>query len=202
MQIGILGTGRVAQALAAGWTAAGHAVTFGSRDPESKTDLSHPVADSAGTVSAAAVVVNATQGAATLDLVAQIGAAPFADKTIVDVANAVTPEFALMYPNDSLGQKLQQSLPDAKVVKTLNTVNSSLMANSAAVPASNVFMCGDDADAKATVAQLLQELGWPADSVLDLGGIASARASEHYFLMGAALLQALGTPTFNIRVVH
>ena len=66
---------------------------------------------------------------------------------------------------------------------------------------SSVFVSGDDAGAKATVTSLLADLGWPDGSVVDLGGIASARGPEHYFLMFAAIMQSLRSPAFNIRLV-
>jgi hypothetical protein len=52
------------------------------------------------------------------------------------------------------------------------------------------------------VRSLLKDLGWSTDDIIDLGGIASARGVEHYFLMFAALMQTLKTPEFNIRLVH
>ena len=76
------------------------------------------------------------------------------------------------------------------------------MAGSAgAIPPSSVFVSGDDAGAKATVTSLLEDFGWANESVVDLGGIGSARGPEHYFLMFVALMQSLRTPIFNIRLV-
>ena len=147
------------------------------------------------------LVVNVTPGAATLDVVKQIGPDVLADKTLVDAANAVTSDLRLLYPNDSLGERLQQMLPQTNVVKTLNTLNISVMTNPGAVPPSTIFLSGDDEQAKKTVSELLQELGWPTDSVLDLGDITTARGPEHYFIMFATMLSALRTPLFNIRLV-
>jgi hypothetical protein len=75
------------------------------------------------------------------------------------------------------------------------------MTTLAALSPSSVFVSSDDASAKATVGGLLADLGWPAGSIIDLGGIRSARGPEHYFLMFAALVQSLPTPEFNIRLV-
>jgi predicted dinucleotide-binding enzyme len=187
MRLAILGTGNVAQTLARRLSETGHEVTFGSRDPASRTGLDAPV--------------NATPGAASLEVVGGIGAAAFAGKVLVDVANANTPAFELVYPNSSLGEKLQAALPDAKVVKTMNTAAMAVMTEPAALPPSSVFMSGDDAGAKATVKSLLGGLGWPDDSIVDLGGIVSARGAEHYSLMFAALMQSVGSPEFNIRLI-
>jgi 8-hydroxy-5-deazaflavin:NADPH oxidoreductase len=201
MDIGILGTGRVAQSLAHSWAAAGHQITFGSRDPSSKAGLDFPVMPLSAAVTDNQLVVNATPGSASLELAEGIGAAAFRGKVLVDVANASTASFELVYPNASLAEKLQAALPEAHVVKTMNTAAMSVMSEPGTLPPSSVFVSGDDAGAKATVVGLLTDLGWPADSIVDLGGIQSARGPEHYFLMFAAILQSLGSPKFNVRLV-
>jgi predicted dinucleotide-binding enzyme len=199
MKIGILGTGNVSRTLARRWLAAGHQVTFGSRDPAVKGDLGAPVASLADAVAGNDVVVNATPGSASLAVVEGVGAAAFAGKVVIDVANAATPSFELAYPNSSLAEKLQAALPEARVVKTLNTAAMTVMTEPASLPPSSVFVSGDDAGA--TVTSLLADFGWPEESVVDLGGIASARGPEHYLLMFGALMQSLRNPAFNIRLV-
>jgi predicted dinucleotide-binding enzyme len=201
MEIGILGTGSVAQTLARRWSASGHQITFGSRDPSSKGSLGFPVARLAAAVADHNVVVNATPGSASLELAEGIGAVAFAGKILVDVANANTPSFELVYPNASLTEKLQAALPETHVVKTMNTAAMSVMTEPGTLPASSVFVSGDDAGAKATVTALVADLGWPDGSIIDLGGVQSARGPEHYFLMFAALMRSLRTPQFNIRLV-
>lgn len=201
MNIGILGTGGVAQALADALNAAGHSVTFGSRTPQDKAGLRHPVGDTATVVQGTALLVNATSGGAILDIVGRLGAELFAGKTIIDVANGLTAEFALAYPNDSLGRRLQDAVPAARVVKALNTVNVAVMTNPGPLATTSVFVSGDDAAAKRQAAGLIRDLGWDADSVIDLGAITTARAAEHYALLFFALGQALQTRNVNIRVV-
>jgi predicted dinucleotide-binding enzyme len=201
VKIGILGTGYVAQTLARRWAEGGHEVTFGSRDPAAKRDLPGPVADHGGAIADADVVVNATPGAVSLDLVEAIGASVFGSKVVVDVANAATPSFELVYPNSSLAEHLQAVLPQARVVKTMSTANMTVMTRPGDLPPSSVFVSGDDAAAKATVRELLSDFGWDDESIVDLGGVRSARGPEHFFLMFAAVFQALKTPQFNIRLV-
>ncbi|HMG63850.1 MAG TPA: NAD(P)-binding domain-containing protein [Streptosporangiaceae bacterium] len=201
MQLGILGTGNVAQILAQHWSAAGHDITFGSRKPAEAGARSAPVASLADAVAGSDVVVNATPGAASLAVAHSVGAAAFTGKVLIDVANANTPSLELVYPNSSLGEKLQAALPAARVVKTLNTAAMSVLTEPASLPPSSVFVSGDDAGAKATVTSLLADLGWPGESVVDLGPITSARGPEHYFLMFAAIMQSLRSPAFNIRLV-
>ncbi len=191
----------VAQTLAQRLSETGHEVTFGSRDPASKEGLDAPVASLADAVAGNEVVINATPGSASLEVVVGIGAAAFEGTVLIDVANANTPSFELVYPNSSLGEKLQAALPGAKVVKTMNTAAMTVMTEPTALPPTSVFVSGDDAAAKATVASLLAGFGWPEDAIVDIGGIASARGTEHYFLMFAALMQSVGSPNFNMRLV-
>jgi predicted dinucleotide-binding enzyme len=200
VQIGVLGTGGVGQTVASAWSKAGHEVTLGSRDPGSKS-FEVPVRPLADVVAGADVVVNATPGADSLDTLIAIGAPKFAGKVLIDVANANTPSFELVYPNSSLGEKLQDALPGAHVVKTMNTAAMTVLTDPASLGPSSVFLSGNDANAKATVAGLLADLGWAEDAIIDLGDITTARGVEHYFLLFAALMQA-GGPNFNIRVVR
>jgi hypothetical protein len=201
MKIGILGTGHVAHLLASAWANAGHQITLGSRDPGAKR-LDFPVTTLADTVRWAEVVVNATPGAATLAMLSTIDPSRFAGKTLIDVANAFTPEFALVYPNSSLAEHLQAALPGARVVKTLNTGAMTLMANPRRIGPSSVFLSGNDGEAKAQTAALLRKLGWSDDDIVDLGGVESARGPEHYSLLGFGLMGTLKSEAVNIRVVR
>src|ERR1039458_6378937 len=93
MKLAILGTGNVAQTLARRLSETGHEVTFGSRDPASKEGLDAPVTSLEAAVTGHDVVINATPGSASLEVVAGIGAAAFAGTVLIDVANANTPAF-------------------------------------------------------------------------------------------------------------
>jgi predicted dinucleotide-binding enzyme len=201
MKIGILGTGHVAQLLASTWANAGHEITLGSRDPGSKRP-DFPVNTLADTVRWADIVVNATPGAATLATLSTVDSGWFAGKTLIDVANAITPAFALVYPNSSLAEHLQAALPGARVVKTLNTGAMTLMANPRRIGPSTVFLSGDDAGAKLEARGLLRDLGWSDDDIFDLGGVESARGPEHYSLLAFALGGTLQSDAVNIRVIQ
>jgi predicted dinucleotide-binding enzyme len=120
MNIGIIGTGHVAATLAERWAASGHAVTLGSRDPGAAS-TGFPVASVAEVVRGHDVLVNATPGAVSLEALGAVDPGAYAGKVVIDVANAVGPSFDLLYPNSSLGERLAEALPDAKIVKTLNT---------------------------------------------------------------------------------
>lgn len=201
MNIGILGTGHVALLLAAAWTKAGHDIVLGSRDPGSKR-LDFPVKDLTAVVNGAEIVVNAIVGASAAETISTIDAGAFGGKTVIDVTNAVTPTFELVYPNSSLAEHLQAALPNAHIVKTMNTGSMTVMTNPTSISPSSVFLSGDDAGAKAQATGLLRDLGWTDDEIIDLGGIQSARGPEHFVVLFFGLAGTLKSPAFNIHVVR
>ena len=110
-------------------------------------------------------------------------------KILIDVTNATAPAKdgmpdALSYPNSSLAEQLQRELPRTRVVKTLNTMVFTVMVDPRilATPPT-VFLSGDDDDAKKIVLGLLMELGWPAQCIMDLGDITTARGPEAVTLL-------------------
>jgi 8-hydroxy-5-deazaflavin:NADPH oxidoreductase len=203
MRIAILGTGRVAQTLAASLLRAGHDVVFGSRDPGDRSGLPARALASADAVVGADVVVNAVQGVDTIPLLASIGPAKLDGAVLWDIANAANPDFSLAIPDDSLGRRIQEAFPGVKVVKAANHVAAVVIADPTTLPApTTLFLSGDDTGAKEVVSGLLIDLGWPRESLFDLGGIANAYGQEHYLALFGAMLQKLGTPYFNIAIVE
>jgi 8-hydroxy-5-deazaflavin:NADPH oxidoreductase len=199
MKLGILGTGHVATVLGGAWSKT-HEVTLGSRDPAK--DVGFTVRSLTDAVTSADVVVNAILGSVAVDVISGIDAGAFAGKTLVDVANATTPSFDLVYPDSSLAEKLQDARPDARVVKSMNTAAITTIANPGVIGPSSVFLSGDDAGAKVEAAGLLKDLGWADDDIIDLGGVETARGPEHYIVLFVKLAGLLKTESFNIRVVH
>jgi predicted dinucleotide-binding enzyme len=103
--------------------------------------------------------------------------------------------------DDSLGEQLQRAFPEARIVKALNTVTAAVMVQPDLLPGTHtIFVCGDDADAKEQAGRLLQEFGWPVDSILDLGDIGAARGMEMYLLLWLRLWGATGSPLLNVDV--
>lgn len=201
MKIAFVGTGTVAKKLALPWSEAGHEIVFGSRNP-STVDAPYAVLSQTDAVGDADVVINAVPGSAALDTFRAIGDAALAGKVVIDLANALGEDRGLMYPNSSLGKELQNALPNARIVKTLNTAYIGLLAKPGAfADPGSVFVSGDDDAAKDVVGGLLRDLGWSADRIIDLGGIETARGAEHYFVLFLDLLGATGGSRFNIRVV-
>lgn len=216
MRIGILGTGQVGRTLASRLAELGHDVLMGARDPANPRAAEWAEAagsrGSAGTFADAAahgeVVINATAGAASLRALDQAGATNLAGRVLMDVSNPIAEvtggSLQLTTANtDSLAEQIQRAYPDSRVVKTLNTVNASVMVDPGRLPEPHtMFLAGDDAAAKAVVRGILAELGWPAESIVDLGGLSAARGMEMYLPLWLKTMQALGTAAFNIRIVR
>lgn len=207
----MIGTGTVGRTLATAWARAGHAVVLGSRrhaDALARTELSAALAagvgvtDPASAAADADVVVNATPGTASVSALLAVGAAALEGKVLLDVGVGFDEEGGLSHPRESLGEEIQRTFPGTRVVKTLVTVDRELMIAPGSLEGpSTVFLSGQDPDAKHTVAGLLADLGWPKDSLLDLGGIATARGQEHYALLFMGIAGAIGSYGFGIRVV-
>ena len=215
--VGILGTGVVGQTLGSAFLRLGHGVLLGSRDADNPKATAW-AADAAGLGGTARhgtfrdaaqfgdVIVNATLGDGTLPAVAAAGTEALAGEILIDASNPL--DFSAGFPpslsvpsTDSLAEQIQRANPTTKVVKTLNTVTAGVMVDPSRVPGEHsVFICGDDAAAKANVVELLGSLGWSAGRIIDLGGLASARATEVYVLLWVRLFAALGTADFNIEL--
>ncbi|GGT79780.1 MULTISPECIES: NADPH-dependent F420 reductase [Streptomyces] len=201
----------VARALAAGSARAGHDIVLGSRrpdDPERRAELRELLAtgvrleSSASAAADAEVLVNATPGGASLALLTSIGAPALAAKVLLDVAVGFQEDITLTHPVVSLGEEIQQAFPDTPVVKTLCTLARELTVDPGSLEGpSTVFLSGDHADAKRSVRTLLTDLGWPEESILDLGGIVTSRGQEHYALLFVGIAEAIGSYGFGIRVV-
>jgi predicted dinucleotide-binding enzyme len=112
-------------------------------------------------------------------------------------------QLGVEWGQDSLGEQIQNAFPETKVVKTLNTMNAYVMVNPALVPGDhNVFLSGNDTDARKQVAAFLNEwFGWKPENILDLGDITTARGVEMLLPLWIRLYGALQTPMFNFKVV-
>jgi predicted dinucleotide-binding enzyme len=175
MKIAVLGTGTVGQTLAVGFQQAGHEVSIASRSGDRLADFSGrtgiPEQTMATAAAAAEVVVLAVKGEVAEALASSL-AAELSGKVVIDTTNpiagapvgGVLPYFT--GPNDSLLQRLQGAAPNAHFVKAFNSVGSHLMVRpqlQGGRPA--MFIGGDHAGAKATVASLCADLGWSTEDV-------------------------------------
>jgi predicted dinucleotide-binding enzyme len=193
MKVGVLGSGAVGQVLADGFLKHGHEVMRGSRDPAKLAGWKAGAGPKArtGTFAEAAgfgeCVVLAVKGTAAGAAVEACGAA-LDGKPVIDATNPIAegpPDRGVVRfftgPNESLMESLQAKAPKARFVKAFSCVGSALMVNpqlSGGRP--TMFMCGDDAGAKAQVAGVLDQFGWEVE---DCGGAVAARAIEPLCLL-------------------
>jgi len=200
MRIGVLGTGMVGRAIAGRLAALGHDVRVGSR---TAGDGAVEFADAAAH---GELLFNCTSGAGSLEALTAAGERNLAGKTLIDVSNPL--DFSSGGPalfttsTESLGERIQAAFPDARVVKSLNTVNCNLMVDPASLPGDHViFVCGNEEAAKAQARDLLGELGWPPERVIDLGDITGARGAEMYVMLWVRLWGVVGSAHFNVALL-
>jgi hypothetical protein len=186
VKVGILGSGDVGKAFARAFGALGHGVVIGSRSPEKLSDFVGGEADrvTSGTFEEAArsgdLLVLATHGMATEEAITMAGKQNFDNKVVIDATNPLdfsggAPRLAIGH-TDSLGEQIQRSIPSARIVKAFNTVGNPLFFKPE-LPGGppDMFIGGNDADAKKLVSQVCDAFGW---GVVDLGGIEASRYLE------------------------
>jgi 8-hydroxy-5-deazaflavin:NADPH oxidoreductase len=202
MRIGVIGSGAVGRALAAGFASREHEVTIGTRSPEDNDDLQAwaaqhdnlAIGSFAGTAEAAELVVLAARGTAVEQAIATAGPQHFAGKVVIDATNPLdfsggAPALAVGH-TDSGGEIVQRAIPDAHVVKAFNTVSNSIMVDpELAGGRQPMFIAGNDDAAKATVADILSDFGWDA---FDVGGIERSRELESLVILWVAIGQRRG----------
>lgn len=214
MKVGVFGTGVVGHAIAGKLVRLGHEVMMGSRtsnnekaaDWVKKTGAGARQGDFTQAARFGELLFNCTLGVAALEVLQQAGADNLNGKVLIDVSNPLDfskgmPPTLAVCNTDSLGEQIQRRFPQAKVVKTLHTVNCNVMVQPALVPGEHdMFMSGNDADAKTQARRILQAFGWK--NVIDLGDIGNARATEMLLPIWVRLWSTLGTANFNFKVVR
>lgn len=211
MNITVIGSGRVGRTVAAGLASHGHHVTLSSRSPGDLSDWSAEsgiaVRGPAGSLEHADVVVNATPGQSSIEALTGARLGSRHGIVVVDLSNPL--DFSSSAPrlstgvDESLAEAIQAAFPEARVVKTLNTVNAAIMTDPASLAEPTLqFVCGNNAEAKRTVVDLLTGLGWQSDQIIDLGDLTGARVTEHYLMLWLRIMGALGTAEFNIRLAR
>jgi predicted dinucleotide-binding enzyme len=226
VRLGILGTGTVGKTIAARLASLEHEVMVGTRNPEETTSRTepdpygnppfsawqeeHPEVKLGTFAQAAAhgeMIVNATAGAVSLEALEQAGEDNLSGKVLIDVSNPLDfskgmPPTLSVVNTDSLGEQIQRRFPEAKVVKTLHTMNAYLMVDPAQLAGADhtVFVSGDDPGAKAAVTDLLRSFGWT--DIINLGDITTARGTEMVLPVWLRLFGALQKPVFNFKIVR
>lgn len=216
MKIAVLGTGVVGQTIGTKLIQLGHDVKMGSRTNNNekaeawvKTAGAHA---SHGTFTDAAasaeIIFNCTKGDATLEVLNAAGEKNMNGKILIDISNPL--DFSKGFPptlsicnDNSLGETIQKTFPDVKVVKTLNTMNCGLMVNPSMVAGDHtVFVNGNDADAKTEVKKILASFGWNEKNMVDVGDITTSRGVEQLLPIWVRLYGAFGNANFNFAIVR
>ena len=188
MQIGIIGSGVVAQALGAGFLKHGYDVVMGTRSPDKLKEwqAKHPTARITSVANAAAageIIVLAVKGTAAIDAARQAGVAALTGKVVIDTTNPIAdapPDHGVLEfftsSDESLMERLQREFPAARFVKAFNSVGNSFMVNptfKGGPP--TMFICGNFQEAKNEVRRILDQFGW---ETADMGSVEAARAIE------------------------
>lgn len=225
MKITILGTGMVGQTIAEKLLTLDHDISMGTRNPESSLSRTTPASGTQKTLKewlennntikllrfdeAAAnadLIMNATNGGATLEVLEKTGENNLSDKILIDISNPLDfshgmPPSLSVCNTDSLAEQIQRKFPKTKVVKSLNTMNTHIMMHPETITGDHtVFISGNDEGAKKIVSELLQSIGWKANNILDLGDISTARGTEMMLPVWLRLWGALGHANFNFQI--
>lgn len=186
-KIGVIGSGDVGKVLAAGFKKHGHDVTIASREGNKLGEWSAthgiPEASFAAVAASADILVLAVAGRAAEDAIRLAGIDNLAGKTVLDATNpiaAAPPQDGVLkfFTNldESLMERLQAQAPAARFVKAFSCVGNALMVDpDFGGTRPTMFICGNDAAAKATVTEVLTSFGWDSE---DLGTVTAARAIE------------------------
>ena len=216
MKVAVFGTGMVGDAIGPKLIERGHTVMMGYRTRDNEKSKNYVAKNGKkaknGTLSEAAelgdIIFNYTAGVASLEALRSGEQKNLAGKIIVDISNpldfskGMPPSLAVVNTN-SLGEEIQKTFHQSKVVKTLNTMWCGIMVNPAMINAGdhNVFVFGNDTSAKEEVTNILTSFGWKDKNILDLGDITKARGTEMYLPLWLSIYGATSNGAFNIKLV-
>jgi predicted dinucleotide-binding enzyme len=188
MNVGIIGSGDVAKALAGGFLKHGHSVMMGTREASKLQEWSaqNPggrIGRFADAAAFADLIVLAVKGGVAADALRLATAANLAGKPIIDATNPIAelpPVNGVLrfFTNfdESLMEHLQREFPEARFVKAFNSVGHRRMVNpqfEGGTP--TMFICGNNEPAKELIGEILDQFGW---ETADMGKAEAARAIE------------------------
>ena len=188
MKVGIIGSGVVGKALAAGFIKYGYETMVGSRNPGKLESWKGEISDQLqiGTFSETAafgdLIILATKGTITHAAIKLAGADNFTGKTVIDTTNPIAdvePENGVLKfftkMDRSFMEDIQELIPGANLVKAFNSVGSAFMVDPQFDSKPTMFICGNSDSAKAETGKIIEQFGWEVE---DMGKIEAARAIE------------------------
>jgi 8-hydroxy-5-deazaflavin:NADPH oxidoreductase len=214
MRVGILGSGDVGRALGTAFAERGHQVTIGSRTPGKPELVAWAKATGHGAATATfaeagqsgEILVLCCLGSVTDAVIDLAGPEHFEGKLLIDATNALDfshgmPPGLFVGLTDSLGERVQRKLPNARVVKCFNIVPNAVMAHPQ-LPGgtADMIIAGNDAAAKTQVTEILRSFGW--GGAIDIGGIEGARWLEAMVPLWVRVASAVGTYRSAFKVVR
>jgi predicted dinucleotide-binding enzyme len=195
----VVGAGSIGGALARAWTNAGHDVRVAVRDPAAAEVREFRAVPLVGAADDADVIALAVPAASAVDAARSLG--DLQGRIVIDATNLIGKGFTLVYGHTtSSSEQLANALPGARVVRAFNQQGAEVLQNPifAGRPAVS-FIAADDADARATVKSLSDDIG--LDSV-EAGPLSSARYIDPRMLLWVALSQTLGTRDFAFQLLR
>ena len=229
MKIAVFGTGSVGQTIASKLAELGHEVMIGTRNVKEKlsstekdgygnppfnewhkTNSKVQLGTFAESAQFGKIIINATHGGSSLVVLKMAGSKSLSGKILIDISNPL--DFSKGMPpsllpglnnTNSLGEEIQKSFPETKVVKTLNTMWCGLMVNPKMIGGGDHinYLSGNDAEAKTEVKTLLKQFGWKDENLIDLGDITGARATESILPIWLRVWGVTQNGAFNFKLV-
>lgn len=192
MKIGIIGTGNMGSGFAKALSKTSHQVMLGSRDPEKARKMAKAIGKnvSSGSIKEAAefgeIVILAVGWHNAKEALSQAG--NLEGKVLIDITNPLTKDFSSLDLGftTSASEEIAKIVPKTKIVKAFNTIFAQLLQNSHKFKEgkANVFICGDDQEAKQKVSKLATDLGYEP---IDAGQLSAARLIEPLGMLNITL---------------
>jgi len=229
MKIAVFGTGIVGQTIGSKLVSLGYDVMIGTRDVKeararNKDDMyggpgfgiwvlsndKIKLGTFAQAASFGELIVNATNGSGSIAALKSVSNKDLDGKIILDIANPLDSSTGMppsllpgLSNTNSLGEEIQRTFPNTKVVKSLNTITCGLMVNPGMIGGGDHinYICGNDQEAKRTVKGILTNFGWKNECLLDLGDISNARGTEAVLPIWLRVWGATQTGLFNFRLI-
>lgn len=196
IKVGVLGSGVVGLTMGRAFLIEGYDVMLGTRDPGKDQVVKWKDANPSGKTGSfeeaaqfGEIIVLATAGAVVQAVLRLAGYEHFRNKVVIDITNPIDTNLppvngVLRFftdANDSLMQRIQAIIPEAKLVKAFNSVGNAVMYRPRFKEGRpTMFICGNDDNAKQTVKGIVEAFGWEAE---DMGKAEAAGCIEQLCML-------------------